>query len=72
MASLDGNPNRLGSWEMMVGVEVVKEVAMMNVFFNFKILDFFMQTILVYIEFITTLVLYYVLVLALSIWTLVS
>ena len=31
---LDGDPNRLGSWEMMAEVEVVKEVTMMNVFFK--------------------------------------
>ena len=30
---LDADPNRLGRGEMMVEVGVVKEVAMMNVFF---------------------------------------
>lgn len=34
---LNGDPNRLGSGEMMVEVEVVKEVAMMNVFLKFLI-----------------------------------
>ena len=38
---LDVDPNRLGRGEMMVEVGVVKEVAMMNVFFFILIFRFF-------------------------------
>ena len=38
---LDADPNRLGRGEMMVEVGVVKEVAMMNVFFFILIFRFF-------------------------------